>query len=125
MTSEVLGNGGTYHTIGGKQSRSGKFSFSQEESLLQFYSFRACVDFFFFFKLQDCEVPDALCKTMPHREGKCESGWRPPFQGYKQQLLLLCSSQVLPVKVVSQLLVSFSSTRCDQEGADNSKVDPR
>ena len=37
---------------------------------------------FFFFKLQDCEVPDALCKTMPPREepgtGSVRSSLRPP-----------------------------------------------
>lgn len=60
---------------------SGKFS--REEFIKVFHRFMGFVAFFFFsFELQDCEVPDAPCKTMPHRgepgRGSVRSSLRPP-----------------------------------------------
>lgn len=65
--------------------------FSQEQNWLSFRGGRGGGHADFFPRLRDCKVPDALCKTMPHREGKCEVRLEATLKkDYKQQLLLLC-----------------------------------
>lgn len=61
---------------------------------------------------QDHEVPDASCKTMPHREGKC---------GVRLEAALgRAAAAIVPAKRCllgeRPTPVSFSSTRCDQAG---------
>ena len=56
---------------------------------------------FFFFKLQNCEVPDAPCKTMPPRgepgTGSVRSSLRPPWDRAVNSSCFYCACQVLPV----------------------------
>lgn len=65
-----------------REARSESGKLSQEESLLEFHRFMGFMVVFFPPELQDCEVPDALCKTMPHRgkagRGSVRSSLRPP-----------------------------------------------
>lgn len=83
----------------------------QEEILLWFHRFRGFMDFFLSHKSVRFQM---LCvKQCPTGRGSVRSGWRPPL---KRAINSSCFYCACLLGWVSQLLVSFSSTRCDQAG---------